>query len=99
MRTNPAHDPPSGTLPLHVYDIVHDHLPPFKDEPPAKTLGGAGAASPDTKATKPASGPCAGAILVDFKDASAVNTAVGQIAIGIMVIGAAGMAGVMPRRV
>jgi hypothetical protein len=73
--------------------------PPFKDEPPAKTLGGAGAASPDTKATKPASGPCAGAILVDFKDASAVNTAVGQIAIGIMVIGAAGMAGVMPRRV
>jgi hypothetical protein len=79
--------------PVSAYDIARKNMPPpFKDEPPAKSLGGAGAAVPDPRGRPPASGPCSGAIIVEFDDASAVHTAIGQIGIGMMAVGAFGIA-------
>lgn len=71
---------------------------PLADEPPAAFIFVSGNAQPDRNASKPASGPCDGHIVIQFMDASPEKTAEGQVGIFAMILGGVGLAGTALRK-
>ena len=84
--------------PLSAADLLPG---PLSGRPVAAVLVAYGAATPDGNpppGQKSAAGPCSGYVVIHFQDVSALDSAVGQAAVALMVLGALGVIAVALRR-